>query len=109
MERGVGEMELRRLTVKEIKRPNLITVLLVIKLHFGLLCFVFFFFFKKRRTNESTDWDSVSEKAKHMNGNSDQRLFHILAKKRMSYSTSLWYFSDCKGKENVLDVKLGEF
>lgn len=93
--------------MKEIKRPNLITVLLVIKLRFGLLCFVFFF--KKRRTNESTDWYSVSEKAKHLNGNSDQRLFHILAKKRMSYSTSLWYCSDCKGKENVLDVKLGEF
>lgn len=43
-------MELRRLTVKESERPNLITVLLVIKLRFGLL-----FFFKKRRTNESTD------------------------------------------------------
>lgn len=52
-------MEMRRLTVKESKRPNLITVLLVIKLHFGLLVslvFVCFVAFKKIRTNESTDW-----------------------------------------------------
>jgi len=51
-------MELRRLTVKESERPNLITVLLVIKLHFELL----FLFFK--RTNESTDWYSGFRKSK---------------------------------------------
>lgn len=50
----------------------------------------------------------VSEKAKYLNGNSGQGLFHILAKNRMSYSRLLRSFSNCKGKENALDVKPGE-
>lgn len=35
---------------------------------------------------------SVSEKAKYMNGNSDQRLFHILVKNSVSYPRLLWSF-----------------
>lgn len=96
-------MELRKLTVKESKRPNLITVLLVIKLHLGL------FFFLKEELMKAQTGIRVSEKAKDLNGKSGQGLFHILAKNRMSYSRLLWSFSDCKGKENALNVKPGEF
>lgn len=78
-------MELRSLTVKESERPNLITVLLVIKLHFGLL----FFFKKKEELMKAQTIIRVSGKAKHLNGNSEQGLFHTLAKHRMSYSRLL--------------------
>lgn len=40
-------MELRRLTVKESKRPNLITVLLAIKLHFGFYLFIYMYIYFK--------------------------------------------------------------
>lgn len=48
----------------------------------------------------------VSEKAKQMSRNSEQGLFHILAVNRTIYSRLLWSFSDCKGKENAVGVKL---
>lgn len=41
-----------------------------------------------------------------MNRNSEQGLFHILAVNRTSYSRLLWSFSDCKGMENAVGVKL---
>lgn len=107
-------MELRRLTVKETKRPNLITVLLVIKLHLGLVfwflvLFVGSGFFFQEELMKTETHIRVLEKAKHLNGNSEQGLFHILVKTRMSYFRLLWSFSDCKGKENALDVEPGEF